>query len=126
MKKFLIGMVAGVILFSIFCSWGSTAPEEKKLKVGLCMTDTLEVVWNRAMMLALDELKNQGYPFELRYVERLTRETMESAIRSFAAQGYDVIIVHASEGPDIVARVHGEFPDIVFLGGGKWMGTVGT
>ena len=119
MKKFLIGIVAGVFISSIFCSWGTTAPEEKKLKVGLCMTDTLENVWNRTIMLALDELKNQDYPFELRYVERLTRETMESAIRSFAAQGYDVIIVHASEGPDIVARVHDEFPNIAFLGGGS-------
>ena len=91
MKRIVVGIVVSLLLFSIPISSGITASGEKKLKVGLVVSSTLEGVWNRQMMNALQDLEEYGYDLDLRYVENVTRENMETAVRSFCEEGYQLV-----------------------------------
>lgn len=95
------------------------AATEEKIKVAFVMSDTVENIYNRAMMLSLNRLKDSGYPFELNIIEKVTSDTAESVLRTYAEQGYDVILCHAGVTRDAAINVYQEYPETVFLGGGN-------
>jgi len=113
----LVFLSCGVLLFA-GAQTEVTTPVGENFKVAFVMGDVVESTWNRTMMLSLLQLKEEGYPFEMKYVEQLTRETIEGALRSFAEQEYDVIIMHYAGGRDTLYKIHQEYPNVVFLGGG--------
>lgn len=93
-------------------------PEEEPLRVALVVSDTIESIYNRAMYSSLLALQDSGYNFDLNYIENVTLDSATSVLRTYADQGYDVIICHAAVTRDATYEIHKEYPDTVFLGGG--------
>lgn len=129
------GLKTLVVLVLVVCAlttaFAAGQPDAAKtarpaFKVAFVMGDVVESTWNRTMMLSLLKLQDEGYPFELKYVEQLTRETIEGALRSFAEQKYNLIIMHFAGGRDTLYKIYQEYPDVVFLGGGYGYKPEGT
>ncbi|WP_161844618.1 BMP family protein [Pseudoflavonifractor sp. 524-17] len=100
----------------------SSAPPDSgpnRLKVVLVVADTIDSIWNRAMTLSLQRLKDAGEPFEFTYIENTTTDSAESVLRTCADSGYDIIIAHAGVCRDAVPKIKDEYPNIIFLGGGN-------
>lgn len=103
---------------------GSAAPSasgggSEVLQVALVVSDSVESIYNRCMLLSLQRLQESGEPFEFKYIENVTSDNAESVMRTYAEAGYDVIIAHAGVCRDAVAKIYGDYPDVVFLGGGN-------
>jgi len=118
MKKALIGTLVVVFLLSSLGWLEAGDPPPKKLKVGITFSAPAEQSWDRNLLVSLDNLKKQGYDLDVTYMENLSRENVESAIRNYIEEGYDVVINHMAAGADVVERIHNEFPDFPFLSGG--------
>ena len=97
----------------------SAGSETEVLQVALVVSDTVESVYNRAMLLSLQRLQETGEPFEFKYIENVTTENAESVMRTYAEAGYDIILAHAGVCRDAVAKIYADYPDVVFLGGGN-------
>lgn len=95
-----------------------TTKTEEPLKVALVVSDTIESVYNRAMYSSLMILKDQGYNFELNYIENVTLDNATSVLRTYADSGYDVVICHAAVSRDATYAIHKEYPNTAFIGGG--------
>jgi basic membrane lipoprotein Med (substrate-binding protein (PBP1-ABC) superfamily) len=122
MKRVLATAIFLSLLFSfVLLSTGIVAvcAADRVLKAGVPLQTTVENPWNRAFFLALDKAKAKGYKFEMKYVERCTKENIARVIRSFCEQGSDIVFDHSSLGYDDLRRgLNKEFPKVVFLGGG--------
>ncbi|MBE3084975.1 MAG: BMP family protein [Bacteroidetes bacterium] len=114
----LIIMVAFSPFFASGESEAADQKQDKTLQVAFLMGDVIESSWNNSMMIPLLELKDQGYDFELKYIENLNMNTVETALRIFADQDSDVIIMHFAGGRDVTYKIHKEYPNIAFIGGG--------
>jgi basic membrane protein A and related proteins len=126
-RRLVLGLLAFLIAAGSVDGQAAKAGQPRKtLKVAFVMGDVVETTWNRTMMLSLLQLKKEGYPFEFKYVEQLTRETIEGALRGFAEQKYDVILMHFAGGRDTLVRITKEYPGVVFLGGGYGYKTDGA
>lgn len=119
---FTVILLMIVVALSPFFAGGKSEAvgqkQDKTLKVAFAMGQLLENSWNMLMASALTELKDQGYDFELKYIENLDRNTIEAALRIFAEQDYDVIIMHLGGGRDATYKIHKEYPNVAFIGGG--------
>ncbi len=119
MRKTLATMISLFLMVSLFVLVGtdvaSAASKGKALKIGVTMQTTVENPWNRALLLAADRVKARGYKFTLNYVEGCTRNNDGRKLRSFAEQGYDIIIDHASIGFDDLLLMHKKFPKVAFM-----------
>lgn len=100
-------------------SSGGTESQDKVLQVALVVSDSIESVYNRAMLLSLQRLQETGENFEFKYIENVTTENAESVMRTYAEAGYDVIIAHAGVCRDATMKIYADYPDVVFLGGGN-------
>ncbi|MGN8874276.1 BMP family protein [Pseudoflavonifractor sp. HCP28S3_F10] len=130
MKKLISAILVSAMLLALLAGCGgggdkaaeTQAPGEEKgetLQVALVVADSVESIYNRCMLLALQRLQESGEPFEFKYIENVTSDNAESVMRTYAEAGYDVIIAHAGVCRDAAGKIHGDYPDVVFLGGGN-------
>lgn len=69
--------------------------------------------WNTKAYLALEEYKEQGY--ETAYTDEVPTPDNESYLRSYAQQGFDLIVGHGFTFVDQAMKVAPEFPDSNFF-----------
>jgi basic membrane protein A len=69
--------------------------------------------WNTKAYLALQEYEKQGY--ETAYVDEVPDADNESYLRSYAEQGYDLIVGHGFTFVDQAMKVGLEYPDSSFF-----------
>jgi basic membrane protein A len=79
----------------------------------LFSTSSTVSLWDTAGLEGL-KLAQERYGIEIEYVEWVTAEENERALRSLADRGFDVIFDHDSIMFDTVAKVAPDYPDIWF------------
>lgn len=115
MKKFstimffvlLIGILAG-------CAQAEPAPAEKPMHVAMIFNTTIkDGGYAQLGYEALVALKEK-YGIEVSYQESVTDATLKDVLRSYAADGYDLVYAHELYFTDGVNEVAPEFPDVKF------------
>lgn len=93
---------------------GGAESEQPKFKVALVLPGSInDAGWNAAAYNALMSLKDKGY--EVSFMEKVAQADIESALRDFAARGYQVVFGHGFEFGDPVNKVAPDFPDTKFF-----------
>ncbi len=77
--------------------------------------------WNEAGYTSLMALKDQG--LRVAYSEKVTEADAARIMRSYIAEGYDMIIAHSFTYQDAVFQVAAEYPDVKFAWPGGIKGT---
>ena len=92
----------------------SETKEPSEVKVAILLVGTInDFGWSQAGYEGVAEAAEE-YGFEYAYSESVALADMESTLRDYANQGYDLIIAHGDEFSDAVATVAPEFPDSNF------------
>ena len=90
------------------------AKDPADVRIALLLVGTInDFGWSQAGYEGVSEAAEE-YGFEYSYSESVPLAEMESTLRDYAAQGYDLIIAHGDEFSDAVATVALEFPDVNF------------
>ncbi len=71
--------------------------------------------WNQAGYEGLMAIQEQFENVEVAYSESVAIADMERALRDYASQGYDFIILHSSIAKDAAINTATDYPDIMFL-----------
>lgn len=91
------------------------AEEEKVVRVALALDGRIDDNgWNQAAYEGLVAAQEQ-YGIEIGYSELIPIPDFEKALRDYANQGYDLIILHSSIAKDAVMNTATDFPEIAFL-----------
>lgn len=69
--------------------------------------------WSQLAYEALEDLKNEGY--STAYTESVSAADAETTFRTYADQGYDLIIGHGSEFTEAAVTVAGDYPETYFF-----------
>lgn len=91
---------------------GGAAAEIKKVALILPGVIT-DQSWNTLAYNALEDMKEAG--FETAYTESVQTADAENTFRTYADQGYHLIIGHGSEFTDAAVTVAPDYPDIYFF-----------
>ncbi|MCD8249747.1 MAG: BMP family protein [Lachnospiraceae bacterium] len=84
------------------------------VKVALLLVGAInDYGWSQAGYEGVSEAAEE-YGFEFAYSESVALAEMETTLRDYASQGYDLIIAHGDEFSDAVCTVAEEFPDCSF------------
>ncbi len=96
----------------------SDAGGDAKLRIALLLPGSLnDGGWNAAAYAGLMELQGEGY--DVAFTENIAIAGIEEAMRSYASEGYDLVIGHGFEFGEPAMRVAGEFPEVNFFVSGK-------
>jgi len=125
--KKLVSLTLGILLvFSLAgCGSGTTSstpsssasnkPSEAKLKVALLLPGPIsDNGWNASAYQGLKDAEAK-LGVEGSYVENVAQSDQLSKFRSYAQQGYDVVMGHGFEFGDAAQTVAKEFPKIKFI-----------
>lgn len=69
--------------------------------------------WSQLAYEALEDLADEGY--DTAYTESVATADAETTFRTYADQGYDLIIGHGSEFTEAAVTVAGDYPDTYFF-----------
>lgn len=137
MKKYFINIVAILLVlsFSLLAACGAqneetdptdpatekteavtTASEEEpdeKISIAVIFPGSIQDMgWNQSGYEYLMKLKEEG--FTVSFQENVDMSALKDVIRSYAAEGYDLVIGHDFFHTDPVIEVAAEFPDTMF------------
>jgi len=120
-KHLRIVFVVAVVLAMVLSACGQAAtetppgpPAEEKTKVAVLFPGVVsDQSWNQFGYEGLKRAE-QECSVEIAYSEDVAQDEQIETIRSYAAEGYDIIIGHGGEYEDALATVAGEYPDIQF------------
>ncbi len=88
---------------------------EEPMKVALLLPGSAnDKSWNQYGYDALMQVKSE-LGAEVAYSENVTNTDLQTALRDYASQGYDVIIGHTGSFEDDMIKVASEFPDTHFV-----------
>lgn len=121
MKKRLWSVFAVAVVLSLFaaaCAPSAAptkAPVEEKTKAAVLFPGVVtDDSWNEEGYLGLlqaeDECNVEGA-----YTENVSQDEQIEVMRTYAAEGYDIIIGHGGEFVDAAETVAAEYPDIQFV-----------
>ncbi len=99
----------------------------KKIRVAAIFPGSIQDMgWNQSGYESLMQLKDEG--FEVSFQENVDMSALKDVIRSYASEGYDLVIGHDFFHTDPVIEVAPEFPDTMFgvVGGTHAEGNVVT
>lgn len=112
----------------------TTEPEgepDEKITVAVIFPGSIQDMgWNQSGYEYLMKLKEEG--FTISFQENVDMSGLKDVVRSYAAEGYDLVIGHDFFHTDPVAEVATEFPDTMFgviggtAGGGNVLTVGGT
>ena len=110
---FALAVVLAMVLSA--CGPKATeAPAEKKTKVAAMFPGVVsDQSWNQFGFEGLKRAEKEC-GVEIAYSEEVAQDEQIETIRSYAAEGYDIIIGHGGEYEDALATVAEEYPDIRF------------
>lgn len=122
-KKMISLLIAAMFMVSMVgCAGGEEPVAEnpvdeagvETLKVGVLFPGSIgDSAWNEAGYDALVQAK-EDLGIEFSFQESVPVAESAEVMRSFAYEGYDLIIAHDFNYNDIVAEVAPEFPDVMF------------
>lgn len=122
MKKLLTIGIAIVMAASMIACGSSTEKETDVLsdeteasgiKVALVLPGTAnDKGWNQEAYEGLVEIEKMGY--EIAYSENVAASDYESIFRSYADQGYQIVIGHGTEFEDAACKVAPDYLDTMF------------
>lgn len=124
-KKLIALACACVIAISTFAgcsgktaSTTSSSSSTSVKKIALLLPGVItDKSWNAGAYNGLMKLKAQGY--QVAYTENVNESNMESTYRTYASQGYQLIIGHGFEFGDTAIKIAKQFPKIWFFVFGK-------
>ena len=102
------------------------APTEKGIRVGLITPGSVaDAAWNSGAYRGL-ELIRDSLGLAISHVEARTPSDQDEALRTYAAQGYDLVFAHGFEFQDPAERVSAQYPKTIFIvtSGRRAMGNV--
>lgn len=108
---FVVVALVGIVYFVT-----RPAAEEKKFKVAAVLPEEItDMDWSQPMYESLMEIKEEHPDWDVTYVEAVF-QLVDAAryMRTWAEEGYDLIIGHGSEFPEATAEVARDFPDSYF------------
>lgn len=112
-KLFTILLVAVFALVLTAC--GSTAKEDKEVKVALLLSGPAnDQGWNAIALEGLVAAEKE-YSIKTAYMENVQLADMEAAYTDYASQGYDLIIGHGFQFGEAAVKVAKQFPDQYFM-----------
>lgn len=97
-------------------SSGSDAskPEGEVQSIALILPGVItDQSWSQLAYEALEDLADEGY--DTAYTESVATADAETTFRTYADQGYDLIIGHGSEFTEAAVTVAGDYPDTYFF-----------
>ena len=115
---------SGVILALLGCS--PPDPAEKGIRVGLITPGSIaDAAWNSGAFRGLEQI-HDSLGLAVSHVEARTPSDQDEALRTYAAQGYDLVFAHGFEFQDPAERVSAEYPKTIFIitSGRRAMGNV--
>ncbi len=125
MKKFLVGILALSMLFSlgtaVFAGGQQEAGDGETVRIALVIPSTIDdMAWSQAMYEGIKEVQSEmgEENLELDVSERLWNAVdAGSAIRQYAAQGFDIVIAHGAQYQSLLNDIAPDFPDVTFAYG---------
>jgi basic membrane protein A and related proteins len=90
-------------------------PHGSKVRVGLITPGSIaDAAWNSGAYQGLMRIRD-SLGLEVSQIEARTPAEQSEALRTYAAQGYDLVFAHGFEFQDPAERVSGEYPRTVFI-----------
>jgi len=91
---------------------------EENISVALILPGSIsDAGWNASAYIGLQELAEKGY--ETAFTESVPIPDIEGAFRSYAEQGFDLILGHGYEFGEPALKVAPDFPETFFFVAGK-------
>ncbi len=102
-----------VVLLSLFgCSRPAQAPG---IRVGLITPGSIaDAAWNSGAYAGLQRI-HDSLGLAISHVEARTPAEQDEALRTYAAQGYDLVFAHGFEFQGPAERVSGQYPKTIFI-----------
>src|SRR3970040_1980092 len=98
----------GVALVSLTAC--STPEPHRGLRVGLITPGSIaDAAWNSGAFKGLQEIRD-SLGLAVSHVEARTPSEQDEALRTYAAQGYDLVFAHGFEFQDPAERVSAQYP----------------
>ena len=117
MRRFRRVSSCWALLALAACSGKHSAPatDATALKAALVTPGSIaDAAWNSGAYLGLQQLRD-SLAMSISHIEARTPAEQEEALRSYAAQGYDLIFAHGFEFQDAAERVARDFPRAIFV-----------
>jgi basic membrane protein A and related proteins len=90
-------------------------PRASGPRVGLITPGSVaDAAWNSGAYAGLQEI-HDSLGLAISHVEARTPAEQDEALRSFAAQGYDLVFAHGFEFQDPAERVSAQYPKTIFI-----------
>ena len=103
--------VAGVLLAVVSCS----SPRTAGLRVGLITPGSVaDAAWNSASYQGLQRI-HDSLGVRISHVEARTPSEQSEALRTYAAQGYDLVFANGFEFQDPAERIGSSYPTTIFI-----------
>jgi basic membrane protein A len=90
-------------------------PGQHGLRVGLITPGSIaDAAWNSGAYAGLQRIRD-SLGMTVSHVEARTPAEQEDALRTYAAQGFDLVFAHGFEFQDAAERVSADYPKTVFI-----------
>jgi basic membrane protein A len=101
---------------TLVCLLGCANPTRPAgLRVGLITPGSVsDAAWNSGAFAGLQQI-HDSLGLAISHVEAHTPAEQDEALRSFAAQGYDIVFAHGFEFQDPAERVSAQYPKTIFI-----------
>jgi basic membrane lipoprotein Med (substrate-binding protein (PBP1-ABC) superfamily) len=97
---------------------GAAAAEPKSVRVAGVLSDGIESAWDRAFVESFHRVQAahpHGLEIGFDYTEHVSPDQAEQVVRDYAETGrYDIVFTDSSYA-DAIDKVHGDFPEILFV-----------
>lgn len=104
-----------LVLALLVTGCAGEAPVDDGFRVALVTPGSVaDAAWNSGAWAGLNRIRD-SLDVPISHVEARTPAEQEEALRTYAAQGYDIIFGHGFEFQDAAERVAEEYPDPVFV-----------
>lgn len=105
-------LCAALIVSLVACAKPPVAPS---LRVGLITPGSIaDAAWNSGAYAGLQQI-HDSLGFATSHVEARTPSEQDEALRTYAAQGYDLVFAHGFEFQDPAERISAEYPKTIFI-----------
>ena len=115
MRKLLLALAALLVTFQA----GAAAPKAK-VRIALIVESTVDDKgWCQAMHDAIGSVQKKYGPalIEYKFSEKMKPVDAGSALRQYAQQGFEIVILHGAQYKNLVLETAGDFPKTSFVFG---------
>jgi basic membrane protein A and related proteins len=113
MRRLLLRCVHGVTMMSVVTCSGPQA--HQGIRVGLITPGSIaDAAWNSGAYQGLQQIRD-SLGLAVSHVEARTPSEQDEALRTYAAQEYDLVFAHGFEFQDPAERVSAQYPKTTFI-----------